>query len=289
MRRAMRRVPGVVLALVLLGAAVARAADRVGSVAALEGAAEVQAAGQATWTPLAAGADVALGDRIRTAVGGRVRLLLRDDSVLTVGPSSELVVDTHVVVPAAASSFSLPFGAIRALVGDRYGEPGSRFEIGTPTAVAGVRGTTFVVLHERETGETLVVGVVDVVRVRARSDETSAREVAVGPNQLTRVRPGRFPTAPQTLTTAELEPLLSPTLLRTGGREAALELATPEVGETGRAEGVPGDDPARPVAPPPGVLDQQERAVDQPIDRLRQLQRRRPPPIPPVQPGQRGR
>jgi len=93
----------VLLVMATLFVARAAAAEDVGWVATLEGTAEVQRSG--TWSGLAQGAALQLGDHVRTAAASRVKLLFRDDSVLTLAERSELVVDEQVAgaAPQAVS------------------------------------------------------------------------------------------------------------------------------------------------------------------------------------------
>jgi hypothetical protein len=80
---------------------------------------------------------VFIGDRLRTAEASRVKVLMRDQSVITLGPRSELVVDQMVVGDTSTSKMDAVVGSVRAVVTDRYGARGSSFEVKTPTAVAG--------------------------------------------------------------------------------------------------------------------------------------------------------
>lgn len=91
--------------------------------------------------PLQRGDAVAIGDRIRTDGNAKVKLLLADDSVLAIGPQSDVVIDVLLIGGAdrtarlrvLAGRFKL---AIATWLGGR-----SDYEVATPTAVAGVRGT----------------------------------------------------------------------------------------------------------------------------------------------------
>src|SRR5262245_21544153 len=125
--------------LMLMLAAGAHAQSPAGTVAALQGRAEAQTGGQTAWRVLALRSDVFVGERLRTADASRLRLLMRDDSVSTLGPRSELVIDEQVVrTEGGTSRLGALVGAVRAVVTDRYGKPGASFEVKTPTAVAGV-------------------------------------------------------------------------------------------------------------------------------------------------------
>ena len=108
------------VALLLLLPAAARAQEPVGSVAALEGSADALHEGQAAPVILKPADAVLLGDRLHTATASKLRLLFRDDSVLTLAAESELTVTAQLVGPARANStLSLWVGTVRALVTDR--------------------------------------------------------------------------------------------------------------------------------------------------------------------------
>ncbi|MEW6778206.1 MAG: FecR family protein, partial [Bdellovibrionota bacterium] len=89
--------------------------------------------------------DVFPDDVIETGANGRARILLSDSSVLTLSEQSKLRIDEQVYDPAKGerkSLLNLFRGKVRAVVSKYLNASKSRFEIHTPTAVAGVRGTT---------------------------------------------------------------------------------------------------------------------------------------------------
>ena len=218
----------VLIAILCLGA-VARADEPVGHVAALDGSAEAQHAGAAAWAALAAGDAILLGDHLRTLADGRLKLLLRDDSVLTLGVSSELTVDEQAVgAQAPASRFGLAAGTLRAVVTERYGKPGARFEVETPTAIAGVRGTGFIATYDAATEQTVVVGLFDTTFVRSRVDTATAQEVHLGPGETTTVRRGSYPLRPSPMPDDVLQGLgAATTVSSSGGGAAPLAMPAP--------------------------------------------------------------
>lgn len=261
-----RGLAAAVLLAALALATAARAAEPVGTVAELEGRAEVQRAGESTWGPLAVGDGILLGDQVRTLPDGRVRLVLREDSALTLAPSSQLAITEQVLAPATVSRFQLLLGTIKAAVTERYAEPQARFEVETPTAIAGVRGTSFIAEYDARADETLVVGLESITRVRGRDD--TAGEVDVGPGQATRVRRGSRPVRPMTLPESRLR-----------GLRGATQLA-PGAGVRQRVNRL---DARRPQRGGQRAFPAEERAVDQPL--FRPQGPKPPPPPPPVPPG----
>jgi hypothetical protein len=83
-------------------------------------------------------------------------------------------------------------GKVRALVSEYYQQPGAAYEIETDTAVAGVRGTEFVVEYDPEIFHTAVVGVSGTVEVHSVLDR-ARHGVYVTAGERTEVRRGQFP------------------------------------------------------------------------------------------------
>ena len=67
------------------------------TIASLEGSAEIGRSG--TWYPAKLGLAIYLGDELRTPKPGRLRVVFQDDSVLTLGDDSHVVVDEQVFDP----------------------------------------------------------------------------------------------------------------------------------------------------------------------------------------------
>jgi hypothetical protein len=250
-------------------------AEEVGAVAEIEGQAEVQRAGAAAWAALKPGDAVQLGDQVRTAEGSKLKLLFRDDSVLTLAPGSLLKVDEQVVgTTAPVSRFSLFLGTIRTIVTDRYGAAGARFEVETPTAVAGVRGTGFITAYDASREETTVLGLFDTTGVRAKIDPGGTREVRIGPGQMTTVGRGSYPMRPVATPEGTLRSFTGSTEVRgakpgaKGGKGAAAQ---------------PGGDPRIPKRTGQGALSpegQVDQVVDQPPQQKGKKVTPPPPPVP---------
>jgi hypothetical protein len=254
-----------------LGARGAAGQEQVGAAETVEGHAEVLHAGAGTWTVLVEGTAVLLGDQLRTQADGKLRIVLRGDSVLQVAPSSQLAVTEQLLEPTGVSRFELLFGTLRAIVTERYSELRGRFEVETPTAIAGVRGTSFIARYDPVQEETLVVGVERVTQVRARTDAPGVGEVAVGPGMATRVRRGGRPLVPEPLPEAALRALQGATSVRPGAGGGASSQRRPNA-----------LDARRPQRVGERAISRQEQGVDQPL--LRPTGPKPPPPPPPVPP-----
>lgn len=84
------------------------------------------------------------GDTLTTDRGGRARVTLDDGSILNVGSESSMRVVSHDAA-AQRTQIQLAYGRMRASA-VRLARAGSNFEVRTPTAVAGVVGTEFILI-----------------------------------------------------------------------------------------------------------------------------------------------
>jgi hypothetical protein len=171
-------------------------------------------------------------------------------------------------------------GSVRAVVTERYGSKGSSFQMKTPTAVAGVRGTGFVALVDSDGKRTRVIGLYDTTFVCGLVDPACKHEVQVHPMQMTEVLAGGLPSKPQTLPRAQFDALVADT--ESGGPAAGTPPPPGAAGEGGgppeEGSGNPGD-PATPDQPGGGSIRRPDGKIEQPIDQLRGP--KEPPPPPP--------
>lgn len=92
---------------------------------------------------LRVGMDVRMGDLVRTNRRGEAQIIFTDETRLVVGPNSSLVIESYLLRSAnRANSFAVRTlgGTFRMITGK---SDKSAYEITTPTAKIGVRGTTF--------------------------------------------------------------------------------------------------------------------------------------------------
>ena len=126
--------------------ATASASEPIGVVKTSQGAVTVERAGQLLPAPV--GTTLFVGDRVRAGAASSVGVTLRDDTRLSAGPSSTLLIsdfkfdlETHegnMLISLLKGTFSV----ITGLVAKR--SPQS-VEFKTPTMTLGIRGTEFVV------------------------------------------------------------------------------------------------------------------------------------------------
>lgn len=124
------------------------AADAVGEVTLTVGKAMIVDA-DGTATAVRRGASIRVGDRVETAEGGHVHIRFVDGALVSVRPTSRLVVEDYQYNPAHIEQslvrFRLDQGVARAISGAAAEGARERFRLNTPLVAIGVRGTDFVV------------------------------------------------------------------------------------------------------------------------------------------------
>jgi len=206
--------------IVLVVATSAHAQSEAGTVAAVVGSLGVYRGG--TWQTAGIGVPVFVGDRLRTGANDLAKVVFRDDSILDLAPDTELTLDKQVVdldKHRFESLVRVAKGKVRAWVSESYRQPRARYEVETPTAIAGVRGTEFIALYDSAGEFSEFVGVADTIEVAGKLAMLGG-VIQVGAHAFTRVDKGRFPTAPQPLDDARFRQYLSGLeLIGTGRRD----------------------------------------------------------------------
>lgn len=131
--------------------AFATAQEYAGVVKTTRGSASVERAG--THIALAPGTRVQQGDRILTDTEGYVGLTMRDDTLLTLGPGSNLLLDTYAFdAKTHEGNFlaSLTKGVLSVVTGLIARRSPESFIVKTRVSTMGVRGTEFILeAHEQ--------------------------------------------------------------------------------------------------------------------------------------------
>ena len=94
------------------------------------------------------GTPVLLADRVRTGSNGAVGITLHDNTLLSAGPNSLIVIDKFAfdsTTLAGDMSISIRHGTLAVSTGRIAKRQPEAVEFRTPTAVLGVRGTEFVI------------------------------------------------------------------------------------------------------------------------------------------------
>lgn len=177
-----------------------RAAESAGKITDVSGTVEIRQMGALGARSVRRWMNIFQDDVIETGEDGKVRILLNDSSVITLSGSSKLRVSEQVYDPKGGerrSLFNLFRGKVRAVVSKYVNAARSKFEIHTPTAVAGVRGTIEEVSYNPDTNQSalfLYEGSADW------TDKGSGNSIIVGAGQFSVHLPGG------TLSTAAFTP-----------------------------------------------------------------------------------
>jgi hypothetical protein len=207
--------------------------------------------------PIAAeiGMDTYMSDVVRTKHRSRTQLKFIDNSVLNMGPDYLVKIKEYVydeengIRKAILSSLR---GTVRATVSKLGGDAESVFEIETPTAVASVRGTDFIV-KVNSSLETEVIVLEGAVRVRNIDPDVKGFVVVRG-GEKTTVTKNAAPTTPSFVPVKLRQALIAettPTPLPPGGSQ---RVAGRQGGNIGWQAAAFAPVDIAPVAPPPPTL-----------------------------------
>jgi len=164
--------------------------------------------------PIAAelGMDTYLQDIVRTKHRSRTQLKLIDNSVLNMGANYKLKIKEYVydeengIRKAILQSLR---GTVRLTVAKMGGNADSLFEVHTPTAIASVRGTDFIV-KVNSSMETEVIVLEGAVAVRNINPMIKG-EVVVLPGKSTKVKKDSLPSSPVAIPIEMVEVLVEET------------------------------------------------------------------------------
>lgn len=132
----------LVLSAALLGLLVTSApasAQSIGWVVGINGSPKLTRAGHTK--AVRRGNSVITGDLIETDDAAKIKLLFSDDSVMAIGPRSSVTIPEFTYkADNRVAKIKVLFGRFKINIAKFFGGP-SDYEVTTPTAVAGVRGT----------------------------------------------------------------------------------------------------------------------------------------------------
>jgi hypothetical protein len=134
------------VALLLCAAAVPALAQDVGQVKVTSGPTHIERAGEKL--PVQVGTRILQADVLVTGAGASLGITFRDNSLLSMGPDTVLVIDRFVFDPTShqgAFESSLQRGTLAAVSGKIAKQTPDAMKVRTPVAILGVRGTEFVV------------------------------------------------------------------------------------------------------------------------------------------------
>jgi len=142
-------IAGAMVLVLVLSVAVASASSSIGLVKVTEGTATVQRGDETL--PARLGLALEEGDILRTGANGRMGVVLRDDTRLSLGPESEIRIDRFLFAPAKghlALVVKMARGIMAFVSGNIAKLSHDAVRVETPVAIVGVRGTQFLVKVE---------------------------------------------------------------------------------------------------------------------------------------------
>ena len=192
----------LVALLFLLLPQIASASNSVGTITITLGRVDLLKPGTERAVAVFAGHRLEMGDVVRTKSESKAELALNDGSIIRLAQKTRFEITEFVIEGGERnkSSFRLLRGKIRAIVSDKAslkGNPGS-FEVNTPTAIAGVRGTDFYIYYIGSSGILVTEGTVAVF------SPPSGKFVSVTAGQATNVGHGMPPEPPRRASQAEI-------------------------------------------------------------------------------------
>lgn len=158
-------------AVVLPGLARGQDADMAGVAAAVRGDVQVANLAETVGRQVDSGDEIFLGDRVMSGVDSGMQILLLDETVFTVGPDAELVIDDFVYDPstnAGAVAARVLRGAFRFTTGLVGQEDPDSVSIGTPLGTIGIRGTIVAGLVGQDQALIVLIGPGDEGATRER-------------------------------------------------------------------------------------------------------------------------
>ncbi len=160
------------------------------------------------------GKKVTEGDTIMAGADSRAKVVMSDKNVINVSPDSKIVIEKYENDGKDKKNVELNvvYGKVRASVEQKYDGEKNKFNVKTPSAVAGVRGTDFLAGYNPSTKSTQVITFSGSVAVGTPGPGGKIlNPVFVRPGQMTQVGAGQAPEAPKSVPAEDLNKMNSET------------------------------------------------------------------------------
>lgn len=162
--------------------------------------------------PAKVGKKVVQGDSILAGADSRAKIVMSDKNVINISPDSKIVIEKYENDGKDRKNVELNvvYGKVRASVEQKYDGEKNTFNIKTPSAVAGVRGTDFITGYNPGTRVSQIITFSGTVAVGQPGPNGSIRNpVFVQPGQMTEAGAGAPPAAPKPVPKEELNKMNS--------------------------------------------------------------------------------
>jgi len=161
-------------------------ANPIGSVVSMEGQASAERAGDTV--PLAINSDIQVNDRIVTKEKSKVQIRFIDDSVMSLGENSDVVMDEYVFDASRAGENSfganLGNGIFRVVSGKIVELNPDRFKVKTSRSTIGIRGCDLGFLNNENSTQVLIISIPPghEILIGEKSFKTAGRSVSINNN-----------------------------------------------------------------------------------------------------------
>lgn len=138
------------------------------------------------------GSAVSEGDVIVTQSGAYLKVVMQDRNILVIPENSKISIDEYVTAKNKKSVvMSVEYGSARHVLKQKYIKKNEKYEVRTPTTVAGVRGTDFLTIFKKDSTESVVCTLEGQVSLDLIKGEVAAQKpVLVAAGRFVRVKSG---------------------------------------------------------------------------------------------------
>lgn len=147
------------------------------------------------------------GDTITAGPDSRAKIVMSDKNVLNISPDTKVIIEKYSNDGKDKNvELKVEYGKIRAAVEQKYDGENSKFNVKTPSAVAGVRGTDFLTSYDRGSKQSQIVTFSGTVAVgKPGPGGAILNPVFVQPGQMTTSAEGKAPEAPKVMPKEEMK------------------------------------------------------------------------------------
>ena len=167
------------------------------------------------------GSKVIPGDSIQSGPDSRAKIVMSDKNVLNISPDSKIKIEKYTNTGVSKNvEIKVEFGKIRASVEQKYDGEKSTFNVKTPSAVAGVRGTDFLTSYSVQTKASQIITFSGTVAVgQPGAGGKILNPVFVQPGQMTNATEGKKIEPPRAVPPEELKQIKMETSAAPGPKE----------------------------------------------------------------------
>lgn len=155
------------------------------------------------------GKKVIESDTIVSAKDARAKIVMADKNVINISPETKLLLEKYVFDQASGNkqvTLNVLEGKVRATVEQKYDGEKNKFNVKTPAAVAGVRGTDFLTSYSAQKREMKIVTFEGKVAVGVPGANGAIQNpVFVEPGQFSVAAPGVPPSPPAAMPKEEFQ------------------------------------------------------------------------------------